>query len=137
RDIAVTAGVRGAGFRPPQSGWGSAGKPFASLGWSSLPHLWRLRAPTLVIAADRDPIIPVVNARILASLLPDARLRILQGGGHLFLITQADETADLVQEFLAGQARVRHSRLDGVIRSRSTGPACKPGHWWKKELRCA
>src|SRR5262249_38926533 len=135
--IDVQALVRGFRFSPPPTACGYAGQLFATLGWSSLPYLWRLRAPTLVIAGDRDPIIPVVNARILASLLPDARLRILQGGGHLFLITQADETADLVQEFLAGQARVRHSRLDGVIRSRSTGPACKPGHWWKKELRCA
>jgi pimeloyl-ACP methyl ester carboxylesterase len=78
------------------------------VGWSSLPYLWRLRTPTLVIAGDRDRIIPVVNARILTGLLPDARLHVVHGGGHLFLIIQADETAHLVQKFLAGQERQRH-----------------------------
>jgi len=101
--IDVQALVRELRLGHPPTACGYAGQLFATLGWSSLPYLWRLRTPTLVIAGDRDPIIPVINARILASLLPDARLRVLQGGGHLFLIMQADETADLVQEFLAAQ----------------------------------
>jgi len=29
------------------------------------------------------------------------RLHLLRGGGHLFLIFRADETANLVEEFLA------------------------------------
>ena len=92
--------------RPPTP-HGYAAQLFAAVGWSSLPYLWRLRTPTLVIAGDRDPIIPVVNARILYSLLPDARLHVVRGGGHLFLIIQADEIAGLVQEFLAGQEHER------------------------------
>jgi len=86
------------------SAWGYAGQLFATLGWSSLPYLWRLRTPTLVIAGDHDPIIPVVNARILCGLLPHARLHVVRGGGHLFLIVQADATARLVEEFLAPAA---------------------------------
>src|SRR5262249_58578691 len=106
--IALQALVRALRFGPPPTACGYAGQLLATVGWSSLPYLWRLRTPTLVITGDCDPIVPVVNARILASVIPDARLRVLQGAGHLFLIMQAEETADLVQEFLAGQERARH-----------------------------
>jgi poly(3-hydroxyoctanoate) depolymerase len=106
----VQALVRELRLGHPPSTCGYAGQLFATLGWSSLPYLWRLRTPTLVIAGDRDPIIPLVNAQILSGLLPDARLHVVQGGGHLFLIVQADETAHLVQEFLAGQYRRGHSQ---------------------------
>ena len=48
---------------------------------------------------DDDPIIPVVNARIMARLLPDARLHLYQGG-HIALITEADRLAPVIEEFL-------------------------------------
>jgi hypothetical protein len=49
--------------------------------WTGLPWLWRLRQPTLVLTGDDDPIVPVINGRILAGLTPDARLQIIRGGG--------------------------------------------------------
>src|SRR4029453_9688330 len=101
--IDVQALVRELRFSHPPTACGYAGQLFATVGGASLPFLWRLRTPTLVIAGDRDPIIPVVNARILTGLLPDARLHVVDGGGHLFLIVHADETAPLVQEVPAGQ----------------------------------
>jgi poly(3-hydroxyoctanoate) depolymerase len=76
----------------------------ATLGWSSLPYLRRIRQPALVLTGDDDPIIPVVNGRILAGLLPNAELRVLEGGGHLFLIDQAAESARLIERFLQGGA---------------------------------
>jgi len=100
--------VRELRFGHPPTACGYAGQLFATMGWSSLPYLWRLRTPTLVIAGDRDPIVPLVNARILAGVLPDARLHVVHGAGHLFLIVQADETAHRVQEFLGGQGRAGH-----------------------------
>jgi len=36
----------------------------SGIGWTSLPRLRRLRQPTLILAGDDDPIIPLVNARI-------------------------------------------------------------------------
>ena len=42
----------------------------SSLGWTSLPRLPKLRPPTLILAGDDDPIIPVVNARIMHRLIP-------------------------------------------------------------------
>jgi pimeloyl-ACP methyl ester carboxylesterase len=70
------------------------------LGWSSLPWLWRIRQPTLLLAGSDDPLVPLVNARLHARLLRDARLRIIDDG-HLFLLTRAREMAALVREFLA------------------------------------
>ena len=46
----------------------------AMTGWSSLPFLRLIRQPTLVMGGDDDPIIPVVNPRMQARLIPVARL---------------------------------------------------------------
>jgi pimeloyl-ACP methyl ester carboxylesterase len=74
---------------------------YAIAGWTSLPWLPRLRPPTLVLAGDDDPIVPLVNGRILHRLIPGARLHVVRGGGHLFLLDQPAETAALVTEFLS------------------------------------
>ncbi|MGY1801859.1 poly(3-hydroxyalkanoate) depolymerase [Blastococcus sp. SYSU D00922] len=71
----------------------------ATTGWSSLPFLRLIRQPTLVVAGDDDPIVPAVNARIMAKLIPDARLH-LYSGGHIALITEAPELAPVIEEFL-------------------------------------
>ena len=71
----------------------------AGLGWSSLPWLRLIGQPTLVLAGTDDPIVPVANGRILAKLIPDARLVTLDDG-HVFLITNARQCAKLVSEFL-------------------------------------
>ncbi len=71
----------------------------ASTGWSSLPFLRLIRQPTLVLAGDDDPIVPAVNARLMARLLPDARLHLYRGG-HIALVTEAAELAPVVEDFL-------------------------------------
>ena len=47
-----------------------------------------------------DPLVPVANAKILARLIPDARLVSIDDG-HLFLVTSARESARIVAEFLS------------------------------------
>jgi poly(3-hydroxyalkanoate) depolymerase len=71
----------------------------ASTGWSSLPFLKLIRQPTLLLMGDDDPIVPLVNARIMARLLPDARLHVYRGG-HIALITEAKSLAPVVEDFL-------------------------------------
>jgi poly(3-hydroxyalkanoate) depolymerase len=95
-------------FRPP-SAWGYAGQLYAITGWSSLPWLHTLRHPTLVMAGDDDPIVPVVNAHLMAWRIPDARLHVVRGGGHLFILERPAEIAERVTEFLdsAGELRSR------------------------------
>lgn len=69
--------------------------------WTSIPWLGRLRHRTMVMAGDDDPIIPLTNGRLIASLLRDGRLHVVEGGGHLFLFTRAGEMADHIRQFLA------------------------------------
>jgi poly(3-hydroxyalkanoate) depolymerase len=71
----------------------------AASGWTSLPFLRLLRQPTLVLGGDDDPIIPVVNLRLLARLIPDARLHVYPGG-HLGILTESDDLAPVVEQFL-------------------------------------
>jgi pimeloyl-ACP methyl ester carboxylesterase len=71
----------------------------AGVGWSSLPALPLIRQPTLVLAGSDDPIIPLVNARIMTRLLPHATLHVFDDG-HLGLVTLADELGPLVSGFL-------------------------------------
>lgn len=73
----------------------------AFIGWSSLPFIRFLRMPTLVMMGDKDSIVPLANGHILKVALPNSRLHVVEGGGHLFLVTRAKETADVIQAFLA------------------------------------
>lgn len=71
----------------------------ALTGWNSLPFLPLIRAPTLILAGDDDPIVPVINARMMARLIPDCKLTVLEDG-HLFLFSQAARCAADIEAFL-------------------------------------
>jgi poly(3-hydroxyalkanoate) depolymerase len=71
----------------------------ASACWTSLPWLPRMRPPTLILAGDDDPIIPLVNARIMHRLIAHSQLHIYHGG-HLELAADAGRIAPVVEAFL-------------------------------------
>jgi poly(3-hydroxyalkanoate) depolymerase len=71
----------------------------SGLGWTSLPRLPRLQPPTLILAGNDDPIIPLVNARIMHRLIPRSQLHVYSGG-HLELATDAERIAPVVEAFL-------------------------------------
>ena len=71
-----------------------------TVGWSSLPWLHKLPHPTLVVHGDDDPIVPLVNARVIARRVPHARLRVVPRGGHLLLLDSAPEVLPHVTDFL-------------------------------------
>jgi len=71
----------------------------SGVGWTSLLCLPRLRQPTLILAGDDDPIIPLVNARIMHRLIAQSELHIYHGG-HLELATDAERIAPVVEAFL-------------------------------------
>ncbi|MFF0430652.1 poly(3-hydroxyalkanoate) depolymerase [Streptomyces sp. NPDC004327] len=72
----------------------------AGAGWTSTPFLPLLRQPTLVLAGADDPIVPLVNGRLMARLMPRATLHVYPDG-HLGLLTMKDELAAVVAGFLA------------------------------------
>jgi poly(3-hydroxyalkanoate) depolymerase len=66
--------------------------------WTSVFALPMVRQRTLILAGLDDPIIPVVNARIMGRLLPHATVH-LHRGGHVDLITNAAELAPVIDLF--------------------------------------
>jgi poly(3-hydroxyalkanoate) depolymerase len=76
----------------------------AASAWSSLFALPLIRQPTLIVAGTDDPIIPVVNARIMGLLLPNATMH-LHAGGHVDLVTNAAAFAPVIESFRAARGR--------------------------------
>jgi poly(3-hydroxyalkanoate) depolymerase len=89
-------------IQPPQ-GLGYLYQLAAISGWTSLPWLHRIGQPTLIMAGTEDPIVPLLNARLLAWLIPRSEL-VTVDDGHLFLTTSAGAVAPTVSRFLAGAA---------------------------------
>jgi len=71
----------------------------AMAGWTSLPWLWSVKQPTLILAGSDDPIVPPINGQIMARIMPNARLEIVDDG-HLFMVTQPARTAAIIEKFL-------------------------------------
>ena len=71
-------------------------------GWTRVHWLRPLRPPTLVMHGADDPIVPLVNGKLLASLIRGARLHVVEDG-HLFIVTRAAEIAPVVRGFLADE----------------------------------
>lgn len=55
-------------------------------------RLWRIEAPTLVLAGARDMVVPPSRQRALADAIPGARFEMVAGAGHIGFLTH---TADM------------------------------------------
>lgn len=64
------------------------------------PQLHKIKAPTLLLWGDADPISPVSVGMRLASLLPNAKLHIVAGGDHNLALIHAKEVAPLIDAHL-------------------------------------
>ena len=73
---------------------------FAMTGWTSLPWLWSLEQPTLILVGRDDPMVPPLNGHIMVRMMRNARLEIIDDG-HLFMVTQACRIARIIENFLA------------------------------------
>jgi pimeloyl-ACP methyl ester carboxylesterase len=71
----------------------------AMAGWTSALFLPFIKARTLVLMGEDDRIVPMINGRLLAALIPHARLATMPGG-HLFLISRASVAAPMIEAFL-------------------------------------
>lgn len=88
--------------RPPS--WrGYLGQLLSIANWSALPLLPDIPHPVLVVTGDDDPLTPVVNGMLLARMLPNARLLVCPGEGHL-IVMDADSIAHpAIRDFLTAQ----------------------------------
>jgi 3-oxoadipate enol-lactonase len=83
---------------PDPSGW--AAQAAAGLTWDADGRLARIAAPTLVVAGTADAVVDPRNAQLLAEAIPNARLELIDGAGHLPFWERAAEFAALVERFL-------------------------------------
>jgi pimeloyl-ACP methyl ester carboxylesterase len=69
----------------------------AVMGHDTSARLSTIAAPTLVIHGTEDRMLPVVNGKLIAELVPSARLELLEGVGHMFWWEQPERSAALVR----------------------------------------
>ena len=67
------------------------------------PILGRVQVPSLVLHGTEDRRVSVAAARHLAAHIPDARLHLFEGRGHLPLFTATEEFCDVLRRFVGAQ----------------------------------
>lgn len=63
----------------------------------------QIRVPTLVIHGDADPACPLPHGEHTARSIPDARLMIIEGGGHFAFVTHSEQVAPAAEAFIHDQ----------------------------------
>ena len=76
----------------------------AVLAHDTYDRLALIRAPTLVLTGDDDRVIPGASSDPLADRIPDARLVVIPGTGHLFFLEQPERTYEILSQFLSRTA---------------------------------
>lgn len=71
------------------------------------PMLSRITAPTLLLWGDQDRMVPVSNAQDYLRVLPDARLVVLPGIGHVPMEEVPGQVIDALAAFIPGAAPQR------------------------------
>jgi 3-oxoadipate enol-lactonase len=61
----------------------------------------RVEVPTLVFSGENglDRVVPVTNTRTYASLIRNARYELLEGTGHIGVLTKPERFASLISDF--------------------------------------
>jgi pimeloyl-ACP methyl ester carboxylesterase len=57
--------------------------------------------PTLILVGDQDLVTPVDLSNELVDLIPDARMQVIGGAGHLTNLEKPNEFNRLTEEFIA------------------------------------
>lgn len=75
----------------------------AAFSFDTENRLAEIKHETLVVAGDRDAVVPVENSVNLAEKLPRATLKIIENGSHMLFIENAPEFNQSVREFLQSE----------------------------------
>ena len=99
--------LREARLRNPPSLLGYTYQLTAGALWSSLPWLPTVSAPTLVLSGEADQLVQPANGVQLARLLPESRLHVLPGEGHLFVYDPDSRSFALLADFFSSPTLAR------------------------------
>jgi 3-oxoadipate enol-lactonase len=83
------------------AGGGIPGQFGAAVGHRALDRLHLIQAPTLVMTGAEDRILSPLSSEALASLIPNARLVKMQGGGHAIVAEMKSRFNREVLDFLS------------------------------------
>lgn len=72
----------------------------AVLNFDFKDHLKDITIPTLIVTGDEDYVVNPQNSYIMNELIPNSKLVILKGAGHLAIIERADDYNNLVLNFI-------------------------------------
>jgi len=61
----------------------------------------QIQLPTLLIHGSRDVITPVASSQNLAQMLPESKLVIIEGAGHVPTVARPSEVARAIEEYFA------------------------------------
>jgi pimeloyl-ACP methyl ester carboxylesterase len=100
RDPVRRLGASGARRRLPPNQYGYAMQLLGGMGWSSWSFLPHIPHETLVVCGDEDPLVPLVNARMLAQRIPRATLTVVERAGHLLLWDEPERVAPAIGQFV-------------------------------------
>jgi pimeloyl-ACP methyl ester carboxylesterase len=84
---------------PDPAGWQA--QAAAGTAFDSSARVARIAHETLVLTGDDDNVIDWRNSQLLADAIPNARLGVFPGTGHLFFWERPDEVSAALTEFLA------------------------------------
>jgi pimeloyl-ACP methyl ester carboxylesterase len=76
----------------------------AMQGFNSYDRLGSIVAPTIVLHGTEDRVVAPANAEVLASRIPGARLRWIEGAGHVYHAEQPDASDAAVLDFVREHA---------------------------------
>jgi pimeloyl-ACP methyl ester carboxylesterase len=93
--------LKEARLRYPPSLLGYTWQLWAGALWSSLPWLPSVEVPTLLVHGEADELVPPANGVQLARLLPDSRLHVLSGEGHLLVYDPNGGALPLLRDFFS------------------------------------
>lgn len=64
------------------------------------PYLTRIAMPVLFIYGTNDMVTPVENNKRALSYMPQAKLEIIEGAGHMVIVEKPEELAKIIKKFL-------------------------------------
>lgn len=65
-------------------------------------HVAEVTAPTLVIGAEADRMVPLKFSKTLAETIPDAKLIVIENAGHMIPLEQPEQVTRSIADWLAG-----------------------------------
>ncbi len=95
--VAEDIAIRLKWFPSAEGYFGQLGAIFS---WESRDRLSKIQAPTLVIHGETDELVPPENGRMIADLIPGAKLTMLANASHIFPTDQPELSHQLILDFL-------------------------------------